>query len=101
MSVEKNRCGIDSSRCIDWTKIRRAGYKPETNESIELPYTATRSINSKEKSSKKTDKINQSKTKKQSAVKKNKHDVSSTRNNATNKSKSIKRNLNSDTTMMM
>jgi hypothetical protein len=56
--------GVDTSRCVDWTTTRRAGYKPGSNESTEPEYTATRGSNSKKGS-----KLNKTDSKKKSAGK--------------------------------
>jgi len=63
--------GVNTSKCIDWTTIRRTGYKPGPDEPIEPQYTATRDFGSK-----KGGKINKSESKKKSTIKTNNADVS-------------------------
>jgi hypothetical protein len=41
--------GVDSTKCTDWTTIRRAGYKPGLDELSEPQYTAMRGSSSKNK----------------------------------------------------
>jgi hypothetical protein len=63
--------GVDTNKCIDWTKTLRPGYKPGPDEPIEPLYTATRGFSSKKK----------------------------TRNATSNRSKLVKRNIDPNTSM--